>query len=102
MKRLSSAQFRRSYAREATPVEVTAYGSLIGTWFPAGIELPDIPEPPVTDEAEGPRFSIRPMKRARPTLASETVRVMDPLDVRSHELSRSDEIQPRVFKTRRV
>jgi len=105
VKRLSSADFRRSYAREQTPVEVTAYGSLIGTWIPAGIEVPPLPTDDETTpdvEPAEPTFTIRPAQHARPVLRAKTVTLMDPLAVRKHEFARQEEVAPRVIRTRRV
>lgn len=99
MKRLSSAQFRRSYAQQAAPVEVTAYDKVIGTWYPVGVETPLLE---AEEPASEPRFSIRPMKRPRPNMVGHVVPVRDPLEVRAHERETQDEFQPRVFKTRRT
>ena len=99
MKRLSSAQFRRSYAREAEPVEVTAYDAVIGTWIPAGADLdgegeqqPRLPEP---------RFSIRPALGPKPNMVASERRVIDPLEMRKAQQERDDEFQVRTFGPRR-
>lgn len=47
MDRLTSAAFRKTYARLREPVEVTANGHVIGTYIPAGAIHPSpVPRPP--------------------------------------------------------
>ncbi len=94
MKQLSSADFRKTYARESEPIEVTAYGKVIGTWFPAGAEIPapsetpaPAPEAEATPEAPA-RFSIRPVKSARPVLVAKEKPILDPLEMRKMERER--------------
>lgn len=84
MKRLSSSEFRLSYAHESAPCEVTAYEKVIGTWYPAGtdIAIAEVePETPITAAPET-RFTIRPAHGPRPEMVTSTKRVLDPLDMR--------------------
>lgn len=88
MKQLSSAEFRKAYTAQTEPVEVTAYGKLMGTWYPAGAEIPA----PTTDaeyqhepehfDAPAPRMTIRPAKGPRKEMVAKEQRVLDPLDIR--------------------
>lgn len=97
MKRVSSAQFRRSYAHESKPVEVTAYDKVIGTWIPSGTALADVdPEP--EQEAPAARFTIRPEKGPRRVMVGAAQRLLDPVDMREQERARSDEFQPRQWQ----
>lgn len=100
MKQLSSAQFRRSYARETEPVEVMSYNDLIGTWIPASVDLDGEPEVPDA-QVPGARFSIRPDIGPRRAMVASERRVIDPLEMRKQQQERDDEIQTRTFSPRR-
>lgn len=102
MKRLSSSEFRLVYSRESEPIEVTAYDRVIGTWYPAGSELPlgDSDSETSAETAPEARFTIRPAHGPRPAMVGVTKRVLDPLDMRRNEQTRSDEFQPRTYGPR--
>lgn len=38
MKQIASSDFRKDYMHETAPIEVTAYGKVVGIWYPAGTE----------------------------------------------------------------
>jgi hypothetical protein len=93
MKQIGSADFRKGYASQTEPVEVTAYGHVIGTWYPSGAELPasttDVEGTPLPEArdfaAPAPRMTIRPEKGPRKTMVGKEQRVIDPLDIRRRE-----------------
>jgi hypothetical protein len=107
MKQISSADFRRTYSRESGPIEVTAYGKVIGTWYPAGVELPSLPTPPIQDaqpeeaprrfEDPAPRMTIRPVKGEKKELVGTPTRVLDPLDMQRRERERYSELSARLY-----
>lgn len=104
MKSLTSSEFRLLYARQTVPIEVTAYGKVVGTWYPYGTDERDFP---VTEASTGSlapettaRFTIRPMHGPRKEMVGVPKRVLDPLDMRKQEQERSDEFQPRQFTPR--
>lgn len=84
MKQVSSADFRKLYARENEPVEVTAYGKVIGTWYPTGVDLPNIPDPdapfPTSIDPSAPyRMTIRPAHGPVRTQVASSKRILDPV-----------------------
>ena len=107
MKQLSSADFRKHYAHESVACEVTAYGKVIGTWYPAGIELPVFPDsPPIvtgvaTRNAPAPRMSIRPVKGPIRQMTGVPQRVIDPKGLRALEQERSEQLATRMYGGRR-
>jgi hypothetical protein len=102
VKRLSSSEFRLVYSRESEPIEVTAYDRVIGTWYPAGTDLSVGESGSETSVEAAPevRFTIRPAHGPRPEMVGVTKRVLDPLDMRRNEQSRSDEFHPRQYGPR--
>lgn len=80
MKQLTSAEFRRDYTHADKPIEVTAWGKVIGTWYPAGTE-PDAPAEVVANDA-APRMTIRPALGPRKVMTGETRRIIDPSELR--------------------
>jgi hypothetical protein len=86
MKQLSSADFRKAYASETEPVEVTSYGKAIGRWYPSGFDLSaaDLTNPSVAvaDPAPIPqRMTIRPVKaNPRGPLTGTPQRIIDPIE----------------------
>lgn len=103
MKQLTSADFRKTYARESEPVEVTAYGKVIGTWFPADSEivvpphvLSGAPTSPPEAEKE-PRMTIRPVRGPAPVLVKTTKAVFDPVEAARNERARMSELQRRMY-----
>jgi hypothetical protein len=91
MKQVSSADFRKLYARENEPVEVTAYGKVIGVWYPTGADLSDIPDPdapypPAIDPSSPYRMTIRPAQPRPKMVARESKRVLDPVDLQNEEV----------------
>lgn len=108
MKRLSSAKFRTLYTRENEPIEVTAHGKVIGTWYPAGADI----DAPVDsngvsittteyEDEESPRFSIRPALRPKPEMLASTKRVLDPLEMRKQANARDEQLASRTWGPRR-
>lgn len=95
MRRLSSSEFRLTYAHESAPCQVTAYDKVIGTWYPAGTDIPLVetqePEAPRTTAPEA-RFTIRPTHGPRREMVGTSKRVLDPLDMRRMESERRDTI----------
>lgn len=84
MKQLSSAAFRRNYAHERDVVEVTAYGKVIGRWYPDGT-FPTAQAGKPDSEAAPARMTIRPALGPRPNMVPTTQRVLDPMDLRKLE-----------------
>ena len=101
MKRVSSSHFRRTYLAESEPVEVTAYGKVIGRWDPVGSGSTATATEDVKTEGDVGRFTIRPAKHARPELIRESKPIFDPLELRKQEQVRSDEFQARTFGPKR-
>lgn len=103
MKQLTSADFRKFYAREAEPVEVTAYGKVIGTWYPYGSELPapvDASEQPPAAEAapETPtRMTIRPVKGPVKQMHGVEKRILDPAEARKREREIYNQVASRLY-----
>lgn len=103
---MSSADFRKSYASESEPVEVTAYGKALGYWFPDGTQpAPSTdpaktPEQPPSDPAGSkaePRMTIRPVKESkRPALVAREVRVVETQDERARERARWSALSSRL------
>lgn len=110
MKQLSSADFRKSYASEAEPVEVTSYGKIIGTWTPSGFDVPANPPslPADSQEAAAPepeakqRMSIRPVKESKrsPLVGSEK-RIIDTVQARQHEREVWSQLQAKMYPSTR-
>ncbi len=101
MKQVSSAEFRKLYTHESEPVEVTAYGKVIGRYFPFGTEPLSVPgeeAPSAPVEPQAPRFTIRPAHSGRPNLVATTKRVLDPLEMRKRESDRAEEFQARQWQ----
>jgi hypothetical protein len=110
MKQISSTDFRRAYVSESEPLEVTAYGKLIGTWFPAGTlpepesdePTPDepervSPEPPREDPL---RPSIRPVKGQPKRLVATQKPIFDAAELRRQERERWSQIQSKIVTKR--
>lgn len=104
MKQVGSADFRRLYASESDPVEVTAYGKVIGTWYPSGADLPTTPEieQPVDEErgfdTPAPRMTIRPEVGPRREMVGTEKRVIDPLDfTRRREREKYSELHRQMY-----
>lgn len=97
MKQIPSAAFRKNYAKETGPVEVTAFGRVIGTWLPVGadIDAPSIETPPVQphphDDGIPERMTIRPAKAPRREMVATPRVLQDPLVLRIHEHERTQE-----------
>lgn len=100
MKRLSSAAFRRAYAREREPVEVTSFDDVLGIWYPAGTG-PDTVTAEAPSEAPTPRFTIRPAHGPRRTMVGTETRLLDPVEMRKQEQERSEAIAGRTFGPKR-
>lgn len=103
MKQVSSAEFRKEYTHETEPVEVTAYGKVIGTYYPHGTK-PELTAPESTsapEEAPVPRFSIRPAHGPRPAVVATTKPVLDPLEMRKRERERWSELQAKMYGKRK-
>lgn len=110
MKQLSSADFRKSYASEAEPVEVTSYGKIIGTWTPSGFDVPANPPAlpaeiqaaePVVEPQPEQRMSIRPVKESKrsPLVATEQ-RILDTVQSRQHEREVWRQLQAKMYPSR--
>lgn len=83
MKQMSSADFRKSYASEAVPVEVTSYGKTIGKWYPTGFDVPAEATPVDAEpipEAAPQRMTIRPVKGTPKTMQGVEKRIIDPIE----------------------
>lgn len=102
MKQLSSADFRKSYASETEPVEVTSYGKAIGTWFPAGVAIPEPagsnPPVAVADPEPAPtRMTIRPAQvNPRGPLTGTTQRILDPVQRAQRERELWSQLQAKM------
>lgn len=108
MKQLSSADFRKSYASEAEPVEVTSYGKSIGVWYPAGVDLPTASEanPPAAEPVSEPkpeRMTIRPVKAnpRGPMVAGESKRILDPVQKAQAEREMWSQLQAKLYSPKR-
>jgi hypothetical protein len=108
VKQLSSALFRKSYASQTEPVEVTTFGRAIGVWYPAGVDIPaslesnppgveaDIPEAPA-------RMTIRPVK-TNPRgvmVASGEQRIIDPVQKAQQERQVWSQLQAKLYSPKR-
>lgn len=103
MKQISSADFRKNYAKEAEPVEVTAWGKVIGRWLPTGVDI-DAPviadeQPPevVAEFVDEPRMTIRPAKGPAKVLTPREQQIQDPLVLRRLEHERSEQLGSRTY-----
>jgi hypothetical protein len=64
---ISSAEFRKTYARLTKPTKVTVNGHMIGTWTPGGMlsynDLPEVVDKFLRgDSAPAVRYDTRPIR----------------------------------------
>lgn len=104
VKQLSSADFRKHYAHESGVVEVTAYGKVIGTWYPSDCELLEavaLPEPVVATPLPQPRMTIRPVKGPIKQMVGVEQRVIDPRELAALERERYAQLSARMYGPRK-